>query len=131
MIGESIKRGRQGIAPRIATVVWQGTAEIGIPYGKFGRLPASLVVTDKGRDYAVVRLVGSALDRDRWWDARLFSTREWENGDGTLLPDVYPELASRVDAFFASAGQEHEFSARGLAERVRMGGFAYWDVGAQ
>ncbi len=121
MVGEAIKMGRTGIVPRIASVVWQGTAEVNMYHNQ--RTPAALVVTECGADLAVVRLRGNDLEANRWWDARVVSSREWETTDGDLVGDVRPDVARRIDTFLATANRKHDYALADLRWRVQHGSY--------
>lgn len=124
LVGQRIKRGRSGLAPKILGVVWAGTAEVDCPRFGYQRLPAALVLTDKG-DAAVIQLAGSDFESNRWWDGRIFYSREWESADGQMVQDTDQRVAERIGAYLATATTEHDSARVELSQRVLEGKYSY------
>ena len=118
----SIKTGMTGKKPRVARVIWEGTAEV-TTYD-LARVPARWVATDRDERMAIVRLAGDNFEHDVWWDARCVPCREWEDTDGNLIRDTQPSLAAEIDAFFETATQRHLNARRELNARLAAGKYA-------
>lgn len=126
--GEKIKTGKRGIKPMVQSVLWVGTAEAIVD--DLHRLPAALVATNKG-EMAVIQLAGCCLEQWQWWDARLFSSREWENADGELVGDAAPEIAVKIDRFLATYDRIHDYHGRELIARVSNGKYGVAEPAAR
>lgn len=113
--GDKIKTGTTGHKPEVGEVIWTGTAEV-IAYDQH-RLPVALVSTNKG-EMAVIQFAGCWFEQWQWWDSRLFSSREWECGDGELVGETHPEIAARIDRFLATANMQHEYRGKQLIYRI-------------
>jgi hypothetical protein len=87
------------------------------------RVPAALVMTAHGEGI-VVKLFGDKFEGSRWWDARCVYSREWEDVDGSLIADIKPDIAAKIDAIMATATDHHELAGKELSDRVRRGVYA-------